>query len=401
MEPGLTRRLLVLGGLYLAQGLPFGFFGQALPVLLRQGGASLSEVTASNLLALPWALKFLWAPWFDRPAMRAPRARRLAVLALQVATLALLLAVAAGDPGTTLGLVLVGVFVANLFAATQDVATDGLAVDALRPGERGVANGVQVAGFRVGMVLGGGALLVVLGRLGWSPALLALAGLLALATLPLLLAGPLPVAAPVPAPARPARLGDWLATRPARDWLALLLLYKAGDAFGTGVVKPMLVDFGVDTVGIGALLGLFGSGSAVAGALTGGWLASRFGSHGILPRLALGQAVAVGAWGLVAAWPSPASWTIAVGFEHFVGAMATAALFAAMMGQCRPDRAASDYTLQASVVVIAQGFATVLSGVSAEALGYVGHQAAATVWALFAVGAAARAPRRVWSPPAA
>jgi hypothetical protein len=29
------RKLLVLGSLYLAQGLPFGFFTQALPVLLR------------------------------------------------------------------------------------------------------------------------------------------------------------------------------------------------------------------------------------------------------------------------------------------------------------------------------------------------------------------------------
>lgn len=396
-DPGSSRRLLVLGGLYVAQGLPFGFFNQALPVLLRQGGASLSAVTAVNLLALPWALKFLWAGWFDRPSMRTPPARRRAVLVLQGLSVALLLALAAGDPGSALGLVLAGVFLANALAATQDVATDGLAVDALPAAERGLANGVQVGGYRLGMVVGGGALLMVLERQGWGLTLVGLATLLAVATLPLLLVGPLPRAAAAPLAEAPARLRDWLATRPARDWIALLLLYKAGDAFGTGVVKPMLVDLGVSLGGIGALMGLLGSGMAIFGAAFGGWLGSRVGAWALLPRFAGLQAGAVALWGVVAAWPSASLWTLATAVEHFVSAMATAALFAAMMDQCRPHRGASDYTLQASVVVVAQGCAAVLSGVSAEHLGYVGHLALATVWAAFAVGAAARAPRRVWS----
>ena len=44
-------------------------------------------------------------------------------------------------------------FLTNLFAATQDIATDGLAVELLDEGERGYGNGVQVAGYRVGMIL--------------------------------------------------------------------------------------------------------------------------------------------------------------------------------------------------------------------------------------------------------
>ncbi len=62
----------------------------------------------------------------------------------------------------------------------------------------------------------------------------------------------------------------------------------------------------------------------------------------------------------------------AVLYEHFVGGLATAALFTAMMDASRPDQAATDYTVQASIVVFASGGAAALSGFAAEALGYVG-----------------------------
>src|SRR5262245_60650041 len=60
-----THKILVLIALYLAQGLPYGFFTQALPVLMRDAGYSLKAISAAGLLYLPWALKFLWAPYLD------------------------------------------------------------------------------------------------------------------------------------------------------------------------------------------------------------------------------------------------------------------------------------------------------------------------------------------------
>ena len=37
-------RFVLLGTLYFAQGLPFGFFVQAIPVILRKQGVSLSAI---------------------------------------------------------------------------------------------------------------------------------------------------------------------------------------------------------------------------------------------------------------------------------------------------------------------------------------------------------------------
>lgn len=385
--------LPVLAGLYFAQGLPFGFFGQAVPVLLRQGGSSLTVIGFSNLVALPWALKFLWSPFFDRPALRMHRGR--VVAGLQVLTLLLLLGVAAIDPRAAMPALLAGVLLVNLLCATQDIATDALAVDGLRPEQRGWANGLQVGGYRVGMVVGGGFLLAMAEERGWSTSVMVLAGLLAVASLPVLLVrAPAAPAHPVPAPDAANALGPWLARDETRQWLGLLMIYKAGDAFGTAVVKPMLVDQGLGLAEVGHLFGTLGSGAAVAGAGAGAWIVGRL--RRPLEVFAALQALTVGLWAYVAAVPTPAGWTTAVVAEHFFSAMATTGLFAAMMGACRPGRAASDYTVQASMVVVAQGVSALVSGVSADALGYVGHFVLATVGALLVIPAARIAPRAPW-----
>ena len=53
--------------------------------------------------------------------------------------------------------------------------------------------------------------------------------------------------------------------------------------------------------------------------------------------------------------------------------MATAALFTVMMDFCRREQAGTDYTVQASVVVIASGLGATLSGFSAGLVGYTAH----------------------------
>jgi MFS transporter, PAT family, beta-lactamase induction signal transducer AmpG len=93
------RKIGLLGSLYLAQGLPFGFFTQALPVMLRQSGSSLEEVGLSSLLAVPWALKFIWAPLLDRYWSTTFGRRRSWIVPMQLATVLVLVVTALRAPG--------------------------------------------------------------------------------------------------------------------------------------------------------------------------------------------------------------------------------------------------------------------------------------------------------------
>ena len=176
-----SRVLILLCALYLAQGLPYGFFTQALPVLMHDAGYSLVKISATSLLFLPWALKFLWAPYVDRYGSRK---RWLVPLQLAAAAGAALLA--SVDFSHALHYVLVALVIFNLLAATQDIATDGLAVNLLGVQYRGLGNGIQVGGYRLGMIVGGGLLLWVYARAGWRPMFATMAALLALTLLPVL-----------------------------------------------------------------------------------------------------------------------------------------------------------------------------------------------------------------------
>ena len=356
-------KLGLLASLYLSQGLPFGLFTQALPAILRRRGLSLTLVGLSSLLALPWALKPLWAPLVDRHGRR-----RSWILPLQLAAAALMAALTLFDPRHGLSAVLTGVLLSNLLAASQDIATDGLAVDLLRPEERGLGNGVQVAGYRVGMIVGGGGLLLLYDRAGWWATTATGSALLLIATLPILLHRE-PRRSP---PAGDVSLLGALRRPGMRSWLVVLASYKAGDALATSMIRPLLVDLGLSLSDIGWLLGTVGFGAGLLGALLGGWAAGRLGRRRTLLCFGLLQAAGVAGY-LLPATGSLNGLALVCGFEHLAGGMATAALFTAMMDRSRPASGATDYTLQASVVVLATGAMAALGGIVAQRWGYTTH----------------------------
>ncbi|TNE90728.1 MAG: MFS transporter [Deltaproteobacteria bacterium] len=364
-------KVVLLGSLYLAQGLPFGFFTQALPVVLRDEGYDLPAIGASSALALPWAFKFLWAPLVDRYHAPSVGRRRSWLLPLQALTVLLVAGLAFVRPGGAIAALAVGMFATSLLAATQDIATDGLAVEVLTPEERGLGNGLQVAGYRLGMILGGGALLVVFDELGWTATFVTMAALLALASLPVWLHREVSDRAPAESLAavlRAMRRPGWL------GWMGLLIAYKAGDALAGGMIRVFLKDANLSMSEIGLLVGVAGSVAGLLGALLGGYLAWRLGRVQALIVCGLAQALAVGLYVIPALGEPSRELLWAVGsVEHFAGGMATAALFTAMMDVCRPGVEASDYTLQASAVVLGTGVGASVSGLVAKQLGYAGH----------------------------
>ena len=383
----------MLGALYAAQGLPYSFFSLALPVLLREAGWSLTSIGLLHLLALPWALKFLWAPWVDHHF-----SRKAWLLGLQGAALvaALAMSMMKVEAGSTV--LLAAVFGFNLIAATQDIVTDGLAVRLLDAQGRGLANGLQVGAYRLGMILGGGLLLWVFARSNWQVMFWCMAALLALSTLPVWFmrepAGVTQPAAPAPptanegpdvlhpparllAPDRPKTidlaLGWWhRAVSPAMLTLAgLIVCFRFGDQIVSALITPFLSDQGLGKETIALMKGTVGSATSLAGAALGAVLMVRWGRRQALLFSGLAQsagfalyiAVALGHGG------APVLWAATV-LEGLVGTMATVALFALMMDAASPEHAGTDYSWLASVVVVVAGAGNLVAGVLADAMGY-------------------------------
>lgn len=408
---------VLLLALYLAQGLPVGFITQALPVILREQQASLVVIGWSGLLLLPWAVKFAWAPLQDRYYWPQVGLGRSWILPTQVLTL---LAVAGlvwqepallRQPHTALAFVALLVLV-GLAGAVQDVATDGLAVRLLTQGERSMGNAIQVAGSRLGMILGGGGVLLLLDHTVWRTVMLLMLALVLLTTLPVLwfrepdwhaLHRPeRSTGQPLPGPAdlasagvgslwqRVSRLarsefGYFWATPALRAWLWVLLAYKLCDGLSSGMVKPMLVDMGYSKSQIGVMVTMLGAGASLLGAVAGHAVLRRTSRYRALLGFNALQALTTGCYALIFA-AHAGRVSVADGFsrfdllvyglnalEHFAAGMALVGMLTTVMDHCRHRNGGSDFTVQVSIMAAASGAAHWASGYLAQGLGFVWH----------------------------
>lgn len=378
----------LLACLYIAQGLPYGFFMQALPALLRTEGMSLEAIGFSVVLVLPWALKFLWAPFLDKWGHRkfwiigANLCAVLSMLWMSMFELSYLV-----SSGMTM--LFVGFFLMNLFTATQDIATDGLAVNRLTEEQRGIGNGIQVAGYRVGMILAGGALLAWFTVIGWQYSMWILATLMLLFTLPAIFMDDIDNTEAHDKAQKNLQIKDFFAFFKLPNmgiWLLIILTYKFGDYFAGTMVKPMLVDIGLDMEDIAIMVGTVGFFAGLLGAMVGGFLVTVFGRFHALMMFCCLQAFSAFSWFVVPLGLQDMVLLYGLSFiEYFTGGLATAALFTVMMDNCRPECAGSDYTIQSCMVVLMNMVSASLSGVAASNLGYELHFAISGVLSLAAV----------------
>lgn len=386
MTQTLNQRLGILLTLYIAQGLPTGIFSQALPAILRSYNVSLTVIGLSGLLAIPWALKFLWSPYVDKYHSTHMGRSRSWILPMQALAILLLVVIAFFNPfdlATQHGVytLFALMFLLNLFAATQDIATDALAVRSLSYEERSLGNSVQVGGYRMGLIVGGGLLLYLVDVWDWQLSFLLMALLLVLMSVPILLYRE-PVVEVSPSEVHLSYqqvFKSFMATPAFKAWFWVLVTYKVGDGLGSAMVKPMLVDMGFKLQQIGLFVSVLGSVATLMGAVLGGLLTRSFGRYQAMLGFGLLQAIGLAGYAILS-WQwhsvgqlSPQLVYTVNAFEHFASGLATVALLSAVMDQCRRDHAGSDFTLQVSVLAIFGGSAGLIAGLVADLIGYTAY----------------------------
>lgn len=363
--------------LYLSQGLPFGFQATALPALLRERGISLTAIGFAGALAAPWLLKPLWAPLVDRYWSGKIGRRRSWIIPLQTFMILIMLASVPAAASGAVTPLLVCIFFMNLCAATQDIAVDGLAVDILKEEELGPGNAAQVAGYKVGMILGGGILVWLAGRAGWGILFLTMAAVAALPLFFILRYRESDVNGPAADRPKPSdflhALSAALRSPGAIPFLVFLATYKTGEAMIDMMFKPFLVDCGFGAQQIGLWVGTWGMAASLLGSVFGGWLATRLPIVQALFAAASLRLVPLMAelWLSTIAPAAPQVVAVTVA-EHFFGGMLTTALFAYMMSRVDKRIGATHYTVLAAIEVLGKSPGSWASGWLAERFGYTG-----------------------------
>jgi PAT family beta-lactamase induction signal transducer AmpG len=372
------KKLVLLASLYVSQIIPVHFLLAGLPVIMRQKGMSLDAIGALSLLAVPAMLKFLWSPFIDRYSFKPWGHYRFWIIIFQLLVIGVTVVCAGVDIDKNLSIVLVCTFLMSVFCSSQDIATDALAVGLLKPNERSLGNGVQTGGHYLGTILGGGTMLILLNRLGWTNSLLIMALIMVVALIPILRHKELhrqqeEELASLGIKGYFQTLSNFCRRRGTVTWLLILVLYSAGSGMASTMFRPLLSDLGLSIAEIGWLLGVVSCIAGILGAIAGSFLIPSLGRKRSLLLFGLLRAIAIATYLLPASGVTnlPTLYLAVISVQMLSGAAQTT-LYTVMMDKSELATAGTDFTIQASIIFMGAIGASVISGVLAKSISYSG-----------------------------
>jgi PAT family beta-lactamase induction signal transducer AmpG len=382
------RRIVLMLALGFSSGLPLLLVLGTFTLRLAFSDIDVKTIGLFSYVALPYSLKFLWAPMIDRldvPVLsRALGRRRAWMVTTQIATAACLLVMAFADPKTDLALLGFGAFLVAFCAASQDVVIDGWRIDAAGSDLQGILAATSNLGYRLGLITAGAGALFIAASGGWTAAYLSMAGMMLVGLVAALLAPSYDNRKVVAGEAGRSRL--WSARRALVEPLTelhgrfgralvlillLVALFRLPDFLAGVMASPLYRTLGFDLKEIATVTKLYGIWVGIAGGFAGGWALARL---GLFPTLLLGGFLAAASH-LSFAWLSagaPELWRliIAISIENFCGSFAGIVLIAYMSSLTSPAYAATQYALFSSLYALPGKLIAGSAGFIVAAIGY-------------------------------
>jgi len=365
--------VLLLG---FASGLPLALTAGTLQAWLAVEGVDLVTIGWFALVGQPYTYKFVWAPLMDRYVPPLLGRRRGWLALTQLALIALIALLGCLSPHQTPWLAAAVALAIAFVSASQDVVVDAYRTDILAARERGAGAALAVLGYRIAMLVSGAGALVLADQvLGWNGTYLAMAALMAVGLGATLLA---PEPPPDGAPPRTLKeavgrpLAEYFGRRGALAFLALVVLYKLGDAFAGNLSTAFLLRGpGFTATEVGAINKGFGLAATIAGALAGGALMARTGLYRALLAFGLLQAgTNLGFLALAEVGRDYALMVAVIGLENLAGGMGTAAYVALLMALCDRRFSATQYALLSALSALGRVYVGPVAGHLATALGW-------------------------------
>jgi PAT family beta-lactamase induction signal transducer AmpG len=345
-----SPRLAVILVLSFSSGLPLALTGSTLQAWLTVAGIDIQTIAWFSWIGIPYLLKFLWSPLVDRFIPPFLGRRRGWMLLTQIGLVLGIAAMGTASPDDTLWLLGALALWVAFASATQDIVVDAYRADLLPAKERGLGAAVSVLGYRIAMLVSGGLALILADQFGWRATYFLMAALMAIGIVASFVAPEPETPADTPRSLRDAvilPLADFFSRPGALGLLALIMLYKFGDALaGTLTTAFLIRGAGFSLTDVGLVNKWLGFASLVLGGLLGGALLVQMSLVRALLLFGALQAVsnlsfAVLAW----AGKSYPLLVFTVAFENLASGMGTAAFVAFAMALCNHRFSATQYAL--------------------------------------------------------
>jgi MFS transporter, PAT family, beta-lactamase induction signal transducer AmpG len=390
-----TRTLAAITLLGFSSGLPLALSASTLEAWCAVSGVSLQTIGVLKLVGFAYVFKFLWAPLVDRFALPGIGRRRSWMLAMQVAIVAALVAIAGLSPSTSLGAIALLAMLLAAFSATQDIAVDAYRADQLLPQDRGLGAAFGVAGYRAAMIVSGGLALSLASYLGVRYADIDLGFRYTFVAMAVLMGVGLIGTAIAPEQVTPPAgrsfldaylqaLRELLTRVHAWRWLALIVLYKLGNAFALSLSSTFLLrGAGYALSEVGWVNKVFGLGVTLVGAFAAGMVLQRWTLWRALWIFGVLQGLGVvGFLAVALGWHGDVALITAVGAENLTSGLGTGAFVALLMALCNRRFSATQYAVFSALDSAGRIFIGPLAGFVAADFGWTAYFTVSLLFAL-------------------
>ncbi|EKE09511.1 MAG: hypothetical protein ACD_16C00148G0002 [uncultured bacterium] len=382
----MNSRVLAIGCIAYANGLPLLLTSKTLGVWLKAYGLNYTSIGLFGLLHLPYSLKFLWAPFLDHvplPYLKKHLGQRRSWLCVtQIGAILGLILMTYLDPTKNLKAFVGCSFLVTFSAASQHILLLTYQMESLKPENWGIGEGMSVFAFRMAILTGGAGALYLASFLSWQEVYLLLSSLMIFGFVAILIIKE-PDSCPAP---NSINFQSWRKRLshpfigPFKDfinqsgWLAILLfmlLYQLPENLLSMMQTLFLLDLGFTYVEISSVAKAFGLGATIFGSLIGGYTIRLYGykhtllwggiTHGLSCLLFLLQQKVGANLGFL---------YCTIGVEHFFSGVALTAFFSYQLTCCSLPFAATQLALLTSIAGLSGILTTPLAGVLVDGFGW-------------------------------
>jgi len=375
--------MLKILGLGFISGLPLALTGSTMAAYLQDNAVNLADIGLFSLVAMPYTLKFAWAPLLDQtrlPLLSSILGHRKSwIILLQLLMMMTIYSMSLVDMQQNLPLFAALALMTSLLSASQDVVIDALRIEMLPQEDQGIGATVAILGYRLGMLASGAGALYISHYHGWPQAYISMSILVSIGILTTLSCKEAEYC--IPKFKTPSLWLEHAFVRPVSEfvkrggWLNTMLFivfFKMSDAFAGSMTTPFLMDIGFNKGEIASIVKVYGLTATLLGFVVGGSLIKSLGYYrslfwGVILEMTSN-------WAFVAqaiAGHDNFMLMINISVENFASGISAAALVAYISHLCNREFTATQYALFSAIAVMARTTLSASSGFMAEGLGWV------------------------------
>lgn len=403
-----NKRMLTTLLLGFSSGLPLALTGGTLQAWLTDAKVDIATIGKFALISMPYALKFLWAPFIDSYHLPFLGLRRGWAVVCQLGLFAATVAMAFTVPAENLPLFSLMAFLLAFFSASQDIVVDAFRTEIVTEKEMGAGAGTYISGYRIATLVSGGVALgmadyfqnslvaggtepVAAMNLAWTYVYIGMAfvNLIGVATVLL---------SPEPKVVRQSKkfnvkdsiispFTEFFQRTGAMEILTFIMIYKLSTLMATALTTTFLLTLEYSKTEIGATFKGIGLIATIAGTLVGGSMMLGLGIKRSLWIFGICQAM-VGltfcALDRLVLWTTPETVLLGIGapalktvwlciivsIDNFMMGLGTAALTGFMMNFSSKRFPGTQLALFTSILAVARVILISQAGVMQAAMGW-------------------------------